>query len=51
MNKKKSSRKRLYSETNDLRLTKEDAKRAIVAKFQKEQNIEQKKINVNFMKM
>jgi hypothetical protein len=34
-----------------LRLTKEDAERAIAAKFQKEQNIEQKKINANFMKM
>ncbi len=51
LNKKKFSRKRLYPETGDLGLTKEDAERAIAAKFQKEQDIEQKKINANFMKM
>ncbi len=51
LNKKRFSRKRLHFETGRMRLTKEDAKMVLTAKFQKEQNIEQKKINANFMKM
>jgi hypothetical protein len=51
LNRKRFSRKRLHFETDRMRLTKEDAKMILAAKFQKEQNIEQNKINVNFMKM
>jgi hypothetical protein len=51
LNRKKFSRKRLYLKTGDLRLTKENAKRLITTKLQKKQDMKQKKINVNFMKM
>jgi hypothetical protein len=45
LNKKKFSRKRLRFETDNLRLTKENAKQAIVAKLQKEKNDEKKRID------
>ncbi len=51
LNRKKFSRRRVQLVTGDLGLTKEDADRVIAAKFQKKQNMKQKKINVNFMKM
>ncbi len=51
LNRKKFSRKRLRSETDNLRLTKENAKQAIVAKLQKEKDDEKKRIDAQFMRI
>jgi hypothetical protein len=39
---KKHAHKRLRAESENLRLTKEDAKRVIIAKFQKEKKVKKK---------
>ncbi len=51
LNRKKFSRKRLRFETDNLRLTKKDAKQAIVAKLQKEKDDEKKRIDAQFMRI
>jgi hypothetical protein len=47
---KKYARKRLRAESENLRLTKEDAKRVIVAKLQKEKKVKKKRVDAQFMK-
>jgi hypothetical protein len=48
---KKHARKRLRPQSGNLGLTKEDAEQAIATKLQKEQEMEKKRANANFMKM
>jgi hypothetical protein len=48
---KKYARKRLRAETGNLGLIKEDAERALTAKFEKEQAIEKKRTESQFMKL
>ncbi len=50
LNRKKFFRKRLRSETGNLRLTKENAKQVIIAKLQKEKDDEIKRVDAQFMK-
>ncbi len=47
---KKYARKRLRAESGNLGLTKEDAERVIVAKLQKEKEVEKKRVDAQFMK-
>jgi hypothetical protein len=51
LNRKKFFRKRLRFETDNLRLIKENAKRVIIAKLQKEKSDEKKRIDDQFMKI
>ncbi len=51
LNRKKFFRKRLRFETDNLRLTKKNAKQAIVAKLQKEKDDEKKRIDAQFMRI
>ncbi len=51
LNRKKFSRKRLRPETDNLKLTKENAKQAIAAKLQKEKDDEKKRIDAQFMRI
>ncbi len=51
LNRKKFFRKRLRFETDNLKLTKKNAKQAIVAKLQKEKNDEKKRIDAQFMRI
>ncbi len=51
LNRKKFSRKRLRSETDNLGLTKKDAEQAIIAKLQKEKDDEKKRVDAQFMRI
>jgi hypothetical protein len=51
LNRKKFFRKRLRLETDNLRLTKENAKQAIIARLQKKKDDEKKRVDAQFMRI
>ncbi len=51
MHEKKFARKRLRAESNNLGLTKEDAKQALINKLAKEKALNKKRSDAQFMKM
>lgn len=51
LNRKKTSRKRLKSTADEMRLIKEDAMLVMITKLNKEKETERKRVEGNFMKM